>query len=247
MVSLKSPQEIELMAEAGRILKRILERLKTCVAAGRTTGEIDELAAELARKEGVSPAFKGYRGYPANICVSVNEEVVHGIPSYARELNPGDIVSLDFGVCYQGYFADAAITLPVGKIDSSRRKLIRVTREAMRRAIRQAGPGKYLGDISYATQRYVESCGFSVVRQFVGHGIGRCLQEEPEIPNFGESHQGLLLKEGMVLAIEPMVNMGGWEVEVLDDGWTVVTKDRLPSAHFEHTVAVTRNGPEVLT
>ncbi|MFH1338829.1 MAG: type I methionyl aminopeptidase [Candidatus Omnitrophota bacterium] len=247
MVTLKSPQEIELMRAAGRILKRILENLKTCVAPGGITGEIDDLAAELVEKEGAAPAFKGYRGYPANICISVNEEVVHGIPVPGKELKPGDIVSLDFGVCYMGYFADAAITLPVGKIDSSRRKLIRVTREAMWRAIRQARPGKYLGDVSYATQRYVESRGFSVVRQFVGHGIGRCLQEEPEIPNFGEPHQGLLLEEGMVLAIEPMVNMGGWEVEILDDGWTVVTKDRLPSAHFEHTVAITSNGPEVLT
>ena len=214
---------------------------------GRITKDIDDLAAKLIEQENALPAFKGYRGFPANICVSVNEQVVHGIPSSEKKLKSGDIVSLDFGVCYKGYFADAAVTLPVGKIDSSRKKLIRVTRDSLWQAIKQARPGKYLGDISYAIQRYVESQGFSIVRQFVGHGIGRNLQEEPEVPNFGKPHQGLLLKEGMVLAIEPMVNMGSWEVEILNDNWTVVTKDRSPSAHFEHTVAITRNGPEVLT
>jgi len=247
MVTLKSPQEIELMRAAGQILKRTLEKVRAYVVPGRITKDIDDLAAKLIEQESAIPAFRGYRGFPANICVSVNEEVVHGIPSSEKELKAGDIVSLDFGVCYKGYFADAAVTLPVGKIDSSRKKLIRVARDSLWRAIKQARPGKYLGDISYATQRYVESHGFSIVRQFVGHGIGRSLQEEPEVPNFGKPHQGLLLKEGMVLAIEPMVNMGGWEVEILNDSWTVVTKDRSPSAHFEHTVAITRNGPEVLT
>jgi methionyl aminopeptidase len=235
------------MRAAGQILKRTLEKVRTYVVPGRITKDIDDLAAKLIEQENALPAFKGYRGFPANICVSVNEEVVHGIPSSEKKLKSGDIVSLDFGVCYKGYFADAAVTLPVGKIDSSRKKLIRVARDSLWRAIKQARPGKYLGDISYATQRYVESHGFSIVRQFVGHGIGRSLQEEPEVPNFGKPHQGLLLKEGMVLAIEPMVNMGGWEVEILNDSWTVVTKDRSPSAHFEHTVAITRNGPEVLT
>jgi len=235
------------MRAAGQILKRTLEKVRTYVVPGRITKDIDDLAAKLIEQENALPAFKGYRGFPANICVSVNEQVVHGIPSSEKKLKSGDIVSLDFGVCYKGYFADAAVTLPVGKIDSSRKKLIRVTRDSLWQAIKQARPGKYLGDISYAIQRYVESQGFSIVRQFVGHGIGRNLQEEPEVPNFGKPHQGLLLKEGMVLAIEPMVNMGSWEVEILNDNWTVVTKDRSPSAHFEHTVAITRNGPEVLT
>ncbi len=247
MVTLKSQQEIQLMRAAGQILKRTLEKVRTYVVPGRITKDIDDLAAKLIEQENALPAFKGYRGFPANICVSVNEQVVHGIPSSEKKLKSGDIVSLDFGVCYKGYFADAAVTLPVGKIDSSRKKLIRVTRDSLWQAIKQARPGKYLGDISYAIQRYVESQGFSIVRQFVGHGIGRNLQEEPEVPNFGKPHQGLLLKEGMVLAIEPMVNMGSWEVEILNDNWTVVTKDRSPSAHFEHTVAITRNGPEVLT
>lgn len=246
MVTLKSPQEIESMRAAGQILKSVLQKLKTCVVAGRTTQEIDDFAGRLIEQEDAIPAFKGYKGFPANICISVNEEVVHGIPS-EREIKTGDIVSLDLGICYRGYFVDAAITLPVDAVDSSRRKLIRVTQESLWRGIRQAKSGGYLGDVSYAIQECVESHGFSVVRQFVGHGIGRSLQEEPEIPNFGRPHQGLFLKEGMVLAIEPMVNMGGWEVEVLEDKWTVVTKDRLPSAHFEHTVAITRNRPEILT
>ncbi len=235
------------MRAAGQILKRTLEKVRAYVVPGRITKDIDDLAAKLIEQENALPAFKGYRGFPANICVSVNEEVVHGIPSSEKKLKSGDIVSLDFGVCYKGYFADAAVTLPVGKIDASRKKLIRVTRDSLWRAIKQARPGNYLGDVSYAIQSYVESQGLSIVRQFVGHGIGRSLQEEPEVPNFGKPHQGLLLKEGMVLAIEPMVNMGGWEVEILNDNWTVVTKDRSPSAHFEHTVAITRNGPEVLT
>jgi methionyl aminopeptidase len=178
--------------------------------------------------------------------MSINEEVVHGIPS-EKKIKEGDIVSLDLGIVYKGYFSDAAITLPVGAIKPSVKRLIRVTRESLWQGIKQAHPGKHLGDISYSIQRHVETNRFSVVRQFVGHGIGLNLQEEPEVPNFGQPHQGMVLKAGMVLAIEPMVNMGSWEVEILDNGWTVVTKDRLPSAHFEHTVAITENGPEVLT
>lgn len=235
-----------MMRTAGEILKRVIQKIKVFVAPEKTTQEIDDYAARLIAQEEAAAAFKGYRGFPANICISVNEEVVHGIPS-ARRINRGDIVSLDLGVVRKGYFADAAITLPIGTIQPPLKKLIRVTRESLYKGIKQAQPGKHLGDISSSIQRHVEANGFSVVRQFVGHGIGCNLQEEPEIPNFGQPHQGIILKTGMVLAIEPMVNMGDWEVEILDNGWTAVTKDRLPSAHFEHTVAITENGPEVLT
>ena len=246
MVALKSPQEIELMKSAGQIFQRVIQKLKTFVVPERITQEIDDYAAELIAKEHATAAFKGYRGFPANICISANEEVVHGIPS-EKKIKSGDIVSLDLGIAYKGYFVDAAITVAVGKIKPLLKKLIRVTKESLLKGIKQAQPGKRLGDISYSIQRHVEANGFSIVRQFVGHGIGSSLQEEPEIPNFGQPHEGIVLKPGMVLAIEPMVNAGGWEVEVLDNGWTVVTKDRLPSAHFEHTVAITENGPEVLT
>lgn len=246
MVTLKNAQEIELMRSAGRIIKEALQKLRRYVKAGLTTLEIDEFAATLIKERGGLPAFKGYRGFPANTCISVNEEVVHGVPS-KRQLLSGDIVSIDLGVCYQGYFADAAITLPIGRVNGLLKKLIRVTRDALWLAVKQARAGNFLGDISFATQSHAESQGFSVVRDFVGHGIGCNLQEEPQVPNFGKPRQGLLLNEGMVLAIEPMVNMGSWEIEVLADNWTVVTKDRQPSAHFEHTVAITRNGPEVLT
>lgn len=246
MITLKSPQEIKMIQLAGGILKRIIQKLKSFVGPDKTTQQIDDYVAELFAQEDATPAFLGYKGFPANICISVNEEVVHGIPSEKR-IGWGDIVSLDLGVAYKGYFADTAITLPIGKIEPPVRKLIQITQESLFRGIKQAHPGKHLGDISYSIQSYVEANGFSVVRQFVGHGIGSSLQEEPEIPNFGKPDEGLLLKAGMVLAIEPMVNMGSWEVEILDNGWTVVTKDRLPSAHFEHTVAVTKNGPQVLT
>jgi methionyl aminopeptidase len=246
MVTLKTLHEIELMRIAGQILKRILEKLKGFVAIDKATQEIDDFAAELIAREGVTAAFKGYKGFPANICISVNEEVVHGIPS-EKKIKLGDIVSLDLGLSRQGYFADTAVTLPVGKIAPAVKKLLRVTNEALFKGINQARPGRHLGDISYSIQRHVEANGFSVVRQFVGHGIGCQLQEEPEVPNFGKPHSGIVLKPGMVLAIEPMVNMGNWEVEILDNGWTVVTKDKLPSAHFEHTVAITENGPVVLT
>ncbi len=235
-----------MMRLAGQILKRIIQRLKIFVVPDRTTQEIDDYAAKLIAEENVTPAFKGYKGYPANICISVNEEVVHGIPSEKR-IKRGDIVSLDLGIVYRGYFSDAAITLPIGRVEPRLRKLIRVTQESLYKGIKQTKPGKHLGDIACSIQRHVEANGFSVVRQFVGHGIGCNLQEEPEIPNFGQPHEGIVLKAGMVLAIEPMVNMGGWEVEILDNHWTAVTKDGLPSAHFEHTVAVTENGPEVLT
>jgi methionyl aminopeptidase len=198
------------------------------------------------QKENVTPAFKGYNGFPANICTSINEEIVHGIPG-ERKLKAGEIIAIDVGINYKGYFSDRAVTLAVGKIDSGARKLIEVTQDALSEGIKQARPDKRLSDISYAIQSYVEKHKFSVVREFVGHGIGSRLHEEPEIPNFGRSHQGPELKTGMVLAIEPMVNMGTWESRILDNGWTAVTKDKQPSAHFEHTVAITKNGPEILT
>jgi len=198
------------------------------------------------REESVVAAFKGYRGYPASICTSVNEEIVHGIPG-PRILKEGDIISLDFGIDYQGYFSDAAVTVAVGSISPGKRRLINTARQALVEGIRKAKVNNRLSDISHAIQSCVERQGFSVVREFVGHGIGASLHEEPEIPNFGLPHQGPVLKSGMVLAIEPMVNMGGWESEVLDNGWTAVTRDGMPSAHFEHTVAVTRQGPRILT
>ena len=223
-----------------------MQRIKEFINVGVLTAEIDQLAEELIQKEDAVPAFKGYKGFPANICVSINEEIVHGIPG-RREIKEGDIISLDLGINYKGYFSDLAVTQPVGEIEPKLQKLIDVTQTALFKGINQARPNNHVSDISYAIQSYVEEHGFSVVRQFVGHGIGYSLHEEPEIPNFGSPHQGDILKQGMVLAIEPMVNMGTWEAEILDNGWTAVTKDRLFSAHFEHTVAITEKGPEILT
>ena len=246
MIPLKSEKDLEFLRKAGKILATVMQELERKVKAGLTTFELDRFAEELIRKQNVLPAFKGYRGFPASVCTSINEEIVHGIPS-ERSLIEGDILSLDLGINYEGYFADAAVTLPIGKIDSKARKLIEVTKKALSLGIKQAKPGNYLFDISYSIQNYVEKNGFSVVRQFVGHGIGLKLHEEPEVPNFGRPRTGAPLESGMVLAIEPMVNMGGWESEILDNGWTAVTKDRLPSAHFEHTVAITEKGAEILT
>lgn len=223
-----------------------MHRLKKFIRAGISTIEIDRLAEKLIREENVISAFKDYNGFPANICTSVNEEVVHGIPGQ-KMLKDGDIISLDAGINYKGYISDVAITLPVGRIDPKAQKLIEVTRNALAQGIKQARVNNHLSDISYAIQTYVESQGFSVVRQFVGHGIGYSLHEDPQIPNFGLPHQGEVLKKGMVFAIEPMVNMGTWECKILDNGWTAVTKDGLPSAHFEHTVAITEEGPKILT
>jgi methionyl aminopeptidase len=246
MIPIKSEQDLSLMRESGKTLAKILKKVQESIRIGITTLQIDELAEDLCRQAGAAPAFKGYRGFPASICTSVNEEIVHGIPSQKR-LKEGDIISVDLGINYNGYFSDAAVTLPVGKISSGARKLIDVTKESLAKGIKATQANNRLTDISYAIQSYVERHGFSVVRQFVGHGIGRQLHEEPEIPNFGRPHRGPQLKEGMVLAIEPMVNMGTWESEVLEDSWTAVTKDRLYSAHFEHTVAITKDGPEILT
>ena len=246
MIPLKSEPDLEILKASGGILARVLRRLEQKVSAGITTAEINALAEELVLKENAIPAFKGYKGFPATVCTSVNEEIVHGIPG-KRRLKEGDIISIDLGVNYQGYFSDAAVTLPVGNIDAKKRKLIEVTKKSLAEGIKQAKAGNNLFDISYSIQNYVEKNGFSVVRQFVGHGIGRSLHEEPEIPNFGRAKEGEVLKTGMVFAIEPMVNMGTWECEILENGWTAVTKDRLPSAHFEHTVAITEKGPEILT
>ncbi len=247
MIFLKSLWEIEKMRRSNAIVAEVLARLRETIKPGITTLELDRLAENLCRKKGAKPAFKGYRGYPFSLCVSINEEVVHGFPSKKRVLKEGDIVSLDFGVLYDGYYGDAAITVPVGEISERAKRLLRVTEEALYKGIEQAVVGKRLGDISSAIQRYVEAHGYSVVRQFVGHGIGRALHEDPQVPNFGKPGRGIKLKEGMVLAIEPMVNEGTYEVEILADGWTAVTKDRKLSAHFEHTVAITQNGPEILS
>jgi methionyl aminopeptidase len=246
MIPLKSERDLEMLRKSGKILANAMQRLKEFIKVGVSTIEIDRLAEDLVRKQDAAPAFKGYRGFPANICTSINEEIVHGIPS-ERILRDGDIISLDLGVEYQGYFSDAAITLGVGRVGSKTKKLLEVTKQALARGIKQARVNNNLSDISCAIQSYAEKYGFSVVRQFVGHGIGYHLHEEPEIPNFGRPHEGAQLKSGMVFAIEPMVNMGTWECVILDNGWTAVTKDGLASAHFEHTVAITENGPEILT
>jgi methionyl aminopeptidase len=245
-IILKSRQEIEKMRRSNLIVAEILEALKSEVRPGVTTRELDEKATALLAKTKGRPAFKGYNGYPAALCTSVNEEVVHGIPS-DRVLREGDIVSLDFGVIFEDYFGDAAITLPVGRISSEAAELLRVAEEALKRAIEKARAGNRLQDISAAVQTEVENHGFSVVRDFVGHGIGRHLHEKPQIPNFGTAGRGVRLQAGMTLAIEPMINAGGYEVEILEDGWTAVTKDRSLSAHFEHSVAVTENGPYILS
>jgi methionyl aminopeptidase len=246
MILLKSPEEIEKMSASGRLVAEILSEIRSRIKPGVTTQELDVLASRLSLKKKARPAFKGYLGYPFSLCVSVNEEVVHGFPS-GRRLVDGDIVSLDFGVCLEGYYGDAALTQAVGRISPQAEQLIKVTREALFKGLEQVRAGRRLGDISFAVQQHVESHRFSVVRQFVGHGIGKALNEDPQVPNFGESGRGLLLKPGMVLAIEPMVNAGGSEVEIMADGWTAVTKDRSLSAHFEHTIAITENGCRILT
>ncbi|MFA5096462.1 MAG: type I methionyl aminopeptidase [Candidatus Omnitrophota bacterium] len=246
MIPLKSEEELRELKDSGRILAKVMRELANSVKPGVTTLELDGLAEKLVRAEEALPAFKGYRGFPATLCTSINEEIVHGIPS-DRRLAEGDIIGIDLGVNYRGYFSDAAITLAIGRVAPEINKLIDVARLALAEGIKEAREGNHLFDISARIQRCVEDNGFSVVRQFVGHGIGRSLHEDPEVPNFGRPHEGALLKKGMVLAIEPMVNMGGWESEILGNGWTAVTADRLPSAHFEHTVAITEKGPEILT
>ncbi|OEU50844.1 MAG: type I methionyl aminopeptidase [Desulfobulbaceae bacterium S5133MH15] len=235
------------MREANRIVSDTLTMLKELVEPGITTWELDKSAEELCIKRHGKPAFKGYRGFPGSLCVSVNEEVVHGIPSRKTKLKDGDIISIDFGVEFKGFFGDSAITVPVGKIDAEVAKLLKVTEESLAKGIEQVVAGNRVGDISRAIQNHVEGHGLSIVRQFVGHGIGSALHEPPEIPNFFQGERTPRLLPGMVLAIEPMVNMGSHKVKVLKDGWTVITSDKQPSAHFEHSVAVTENGPAILS
>jgi methionyl aminopeptidase len=246
-IEYKSAREIALMRKAGHILAGVMDRLREIVRAGVTTLEIDKDVEAYIRERGAKPAFKGYRGFPATVCISLNDEVVHGIPSAQRRVKEGDIVGLDLGCIVEGYYADCAFTLPIGEVPPAVQKLLDVTRESLELAIQQCLPGRRLSDVSHAVQHHVESHGFGVVRAFVGHGIGRALHEEPQIPNFGDPGRGPQLRAGMVLAVEPMVTMGSWEVKILDDGWTAVTRDGSLAAHFEHTIAVTENGPEVLT
>jgi methionyl aminopeptidase len=246
-VEIKSADEIALMREAGRIVCEILDELEKAVAPGVTTWELDALAEKLIYAKGAKPAFKGYLGFPSCLCASINEEVVHGIPSKRRKLAAGDLMKLDFGVVYRGFFGDSARTVPVGKVSKEAQALVAATRESLQKAIAAAVPGNRIGDISHAVQSYVEARGYSVVRSFTGHGIGRKLHEKPEVPNYGEPGSGMKLRPGMTIAIEPMVNLGTSEVGLLEDDWTAVTLDHKLSAHFEHTVLITDHGPEVLT
>lgn len=244
---LKTQKEIEILRKANAIVMEILFSLKEIVRPGVSTFEFEELANELCEKKRVKPAFKGYRGYPYALCVSVNEEVVHGMPRKDKILKEGDIVSFDFGVIYDGYVGDAAITVGVGQISDVARRLLETTEEALYLAIEKARVGNKIGDISHAIQKRVEREGFNVIRDFVGHGIGRSLHEPPEVPNYGKPGRGPKLEPGMVLAIEPMVSAGSYEIVILADGWTAVTKDGSLSAHFEHSVAITPSGPIILS
>ncbi|MDB4349896.1 type I methionyl aminopeptidase [Omnitrophica bacterium] len=246
MISLKSKEEIELMKKAGRVIAKALGDIEKIIRPGMTTIELDKKTKKIITKEGCTPAFKGYKGFPGNICTSINDAVVHGIPK-EEVLKEGDILSIDVGAMYDGYYADGARTYKVGRVSKTAAKLIDVTKESLFAGIKEAMAGERLSNISHAIQDYVESHGYSVVRALVGHGIGSKIHENPEIPNFGKPNNGPLLKPGMTLAIEPMVNEGTYEVEILDDGWTVVTKDRKLSAHFEHTVLITEGEPEILT
>jgi methionyl aminopeptidase len=252
MIFLKSEKEINLLRESNHLVALVLAELERFIKPGITTLMLDKRAEEIIRSHGAEPAFKGYKGrwalspYPNTITASVNHQVVHGIPNN-KKLKEGDIASIDVGVKLNGYYGDAAATLPVGEINSKAKRLLAVTREALYRGIEQAVIGNRIGDISFAIQSYVESHGFSVVRDWTGHGIGRVLHEDPQVPHFGPPHHGPRIKKGLVIAIEPMINAGSYEVEVLEDGWTVVTKDRSLSAQFEHTVAIGEGGPEILS
>jgi len=243
----RSAAELEKMRAAGRLVGEVLTALTPSVVPGVTTAELDEVAEKMIADAGAIPAFKGYHGYPATICSSINEEVIHGIPSGQRVLSEGDILSIDVGASLEGYFGDSAITVPVGQVSEEAARLLTVTEEALYKAIEVARPGGRVSDIGHAVQKHVEAYGFSVVREFVGHGIGQKMHEEPQVPNYGEAGRGPRLAEGMVLAIEPMVNAGKPAVKVLSDGWTAVTRDKSLSAHFEHTVAITASGAWILT
>ena len=247
MINLKSGKEIEIMKGASKIVAEILLELRERVREGATTADLDRIAEELTLKKKARPAFKGYRGFPASICISINEEVVHGIPSTRRVLKFGDVVGLDFGVIYDGYYGDSAMTVPIGYISPELEQLLKITEQCLYRGIEQALPGNYISDISAAVQRLAEANHYGIVREFCGHGIGRSLHEDPPVLNYVQNGKGPKIKPGLVLAIEPMINMGTEKVKVLQDGWTVVTSDGKPSAHFEHTIAVTSDGPIILT
>ncbi len=246
-VTIKSSREIELMREAGRILAKTHEELEKSLKPGMSTWDIDRIGEEIIRSYGCIPSFKNYNGYPASICVSVNDEVVHGIPHKKHYIKEGDIVSLDAGVIYKGYHSDAARTHGIGEISDEAKKLIEVTRQSFFEGIKFAKPGNHLNDISSAIQKYAESFGYGVVRDLVGHGIGSHLHEDPEVPNFARKRKGILLQPGMTLAVEPMINAGSYEVAWMDDDWTVVTEDGSLSAHYENTILITENGPEILS
>ena len=246
MIQIKSPEEMAVMAKACRIVAETLQELGKMAAPGVTTAQLEKAAERMIAERGGKAAFKGYRGYPASLCASVNDQVVHGIPS-GRKLREGDLLSLDLGVLYEGFYGDAAITVAVGRVSGEARRLMKTAEESLYLGIERAIEGNRVSDISHAIQKHVEAAGFSVVRSFVGHGIGRMLHEEPQVPNFGQPGKGARLLRGMALAIEPMVNAGSWQVDVLEDGWTAVTADGGLSAHFEHTVLVTGGAPEILT
>ena len=248
MIALKTPEEIELIARAGAIIAALYREIPARVVPGSTTGELDRFAEEFIRSHaGAEPAFKGLYGFPATLCTSVNHEVVHGIPSPKRRLAEGDVVSVDCGVKLEGFYADAAVTLPVGEVGEEVQRLLDVTRQALQAGITEAHPGQRLGDVGAAIQEIADRAGYGIVRDLVGHGIGRSPHEEPQVPNYGRRGRGMPLEEGLVLAIEPMLNLGTPNVRTLSDRWTVVTADRKVSAHFEHTVAITADGPRVLT
>ena len=246
MIIRKSKAEIERMRTAGLIVAQVLERLQEMVEPGITTRDLDHEAERMIVGAGAYPTFKGYHGYPSSICTSINDEVVHGIPG-KRKLRDGDVVGIDCGATYSGYVGDAAVTVPVGKVSDPVKRLLEATQQSLYRAIEECRVGNRLGDVCNAVQSYVEPLGYSVVRNYCGHGIGRAMHEEPQVPNYGKPGTGLILREGLVIAIEPMINLGHEDVKVLSDGWTVITMDGQPSAHFEHTVAITEEGPQILT
>lgn len=247
MIILKSPRELEIMRTANKIVAETHALLTEHLVPGISTAELDRLGEEFIRKAGGVPSFKGYHGYPAALCISINEEVVHGIPSKSRIIEEGDLVSIDIGVYYDGFHGDAARSYGIGRISEEAERLLKVTRESFFKGLEEAFIGNRLTDISHAIQKYAEGNGFSVVRDYVGHGIGRKMHEDPQVPNFGKPNRGPLLKAGMTLAIEPMLNAGTYQVKTLDDGWTVVTRDGSLSAHYENTIAITENGPEILS
>ena len=247
MIALRSKREIVKLRAANRMVAEVLQMVKQRICPGISTGALNRLAEDEIVRQGARPAFKGYAGFPATLCTSINYEIVHGIPSKKRKLKDGDIISIDVGVYLDGYYGDAAITVPVGTVSPEAKKLIRVTEESLHKAIECACPGERLYTLSHSVQKHAEGFGYSVVRDFVGHGIGTELHEPPQIPNYGKPGTGLILKAGMVMAIEPMINVGGYAVQVLADGWTAVTKDRKLSAHFEHTIAITETGSEILS